>query len=168
MNDWQQDVADSRAVIRTQPDGSGPPAWPDRKVLVGARRAPAANGQAWLIWRPGPPVAAPGTGNRHIDLFCHLCPGHALITQLEDLLCGGGMRGSTAMHGDAGPLELLTDRAPMSAQLSTDLAQRRSLAVHVGRRLNVHGDTLTSLRLHAPRLEPWVRPEGLSLACRPV
>ena len=27
MNDWQQDVADSRAVIRTQPDGSGPPAW---------------------------------------------------------------------------------------------------------------------------------------------
>jgi hypothetical protein len=27
MNDWQQDVADSRAVIRTQPDGPGPPTW---------------------------------------------------------------------------------------------------------------------------------------------
>jgi hypothetical protein len=65
-------------------------------------------------------------------------------------------------------LELLADRAPVNAQLGTDLAQAPSLAVHVGCTLNVHGDTLTSLRLHASRLEPWVRPEGLSLACRPV
>ena len=61
----------------------------NRKVLVkgvGEHLLPAA--QAWGLWRPGPPVAAPGTGNRHIDLFCYLRPGQALVTQLQDLLCG--------------------------------------------------------------------------------
>jgi hypothetical protein len=32
-------------------------------------------------------------------------------------------------HGDAGTLELLADRAPMNAQLGTDLAQRSTLRV---------------------------------------
>ena len=76
----------------------------NRKVLVkgvGENLLPTA--QAWGLWRPGPPVAAPGTGNSHIDLFCHLSPGQALVTQLQDLLCGGGMSGRTAAtHGDAG------------------------------------------------------------------
>ena len=68
----------------------------NRKVLVkrvGEHLLPTA--QAWGLWRPGPPVAAPGTGNRHIDLFCHLIPGQALVTQLQDLLRGGGMSGRT-------------------------------------------------------------------------
>jgi hypothetical protein len=37
----------------------------------------------------GPPVAAPGTGNRHVDLRCFLWPGQALVTEFQDLLCGG-------------------------------------------------------------------------------
>ena len=119
----------------------------NRKVLVkgvGENLLPTA--QAWGLWRPGPPVAAPGTGNRHIDLFCYLSPGQALVTQLQDLLCGGGMSGRTAAtHGDAGPLELLADRAPMNAQLGTDLAQGPTLGVQVGCTLNVHRATVTSL-----------------------
>ena len=86
----------------------------NRKVLVkgvGENLLPTA--QAWGLWRPGPPVAAPGTGNRHIDLLCHLIPGQALVTKLQDLLCGGGMSGRTAAtHGDAGPTKLLADRGP--------------------------------------------------------
>ena len=69
----------------------------NRKVLikgVGEHLLPTA--QAWRLWRPGPPVAAPGTGNRHIDLFCYLIPGQALVTKLHDLLRGGGMSGRTA------------------------------------------------------------------------
>jgi hypothetical protein len=60
------------------------------------RRVPAAIGsglEAWAVW---PPVAAPGTGNGHIDLLCHLSPGKALVTQLEGLLGRGGMRRRTA------------------------------------------------------------------------
>ena len=81
----------------------------NRKVLlkrVGENLLPTA--QAWGLWRPGPPVAAPHTGNRHVDLSCDLGPGQALVTELQDLLRGGGMCGRTAAtHGDAGTLELL-------------------------------------------------------------
>jgi hypothetical protein len=62
------------------------------KVLVkriGENLLPTA--QAWGLGRPGPPVAAPCAGNRHSDLLGHLIPGQTLVTQLEDLLCGGGM-----------------------------------------------------------------------------
>ena len=61
------------------------------KVLVkcvGENLLPTA--QAWGLWRPGPPVTAPDTGNRHIDLFCHLIPGQALVMQHPDLLGGSG------------------------------------------------------------------------------
>jgi hypothetical protein len=47
--------------------------------------------QVWRLWMPRPLVAAPGTGNRHIDLVCHLIPGQALITKLDDLIRGGWM-----------------------------------------------------------------------------
>jgi hypothetical protein len=42
----------------------------NRKVLikgVGENLLPPA--QSWELWRPRPPVAAPGTGDRHIDLL---------------------------------------------------------------------------------------------------
>ena len=68
----------------------------NREVLVkgvGENLLPTA--QPWEPWRPCPPVAAPGTGNRHIDLFCHLTPGQALVTQVHDLIGGGGMCGRT-------------------------------------------------------------------------
>jgi hypothetical protein len=113
------------------------------KVLVkcvGENLLPTA--QAWGLGWQGPPVSAPRTGNRHIDLPCHLSPGQALIAQLQDLLCGARIRRGAASHGDAGPLELLADRAPMNAQLGTDLAQRPTLGVQVGCTLNVHGDTV--------------------------
>jgi hypothetical protein len=45
---------------------------------------------------------------------------------------------SATTHGDAGPQELLADRAPMDAQLGTDLAQGPTLGVQVGCTLNVH------------------------------
>jgi hypothetical protein len=106
---------------------------------------PLPTTQAWGLWRPGPPVAAPSPGNRHIDLFCDLIPGQALVTQLQDLLCGGGMRWSAATHGDAGLVELLAHRGPMNAQLGTDLAQGPTLGVRVGCTLNVHRATVTSL-----------------------
>ena len=97
----------------------------NRKVLikcVGENLLPTA--QAWGLWRPGPPVAAPGTGNRHIDLLCYLWPGQALITKLKDLLCGGGMSGRTAAtHSDAGAAKLMAHGGPGNAQLGTDLAQ---------------------------------------------
>jgi hypothetical protein len=60
------------------------------------------------LWRPGFPVAAPGTGNSHIDLFCYLIPGQALITELQDPLCGSGMsRRAAATHSDPSPTELI-------------------------------------------------------------
>jgi hypothetical protein len=87
----------------------------------------------------GRPIAAPDTGNGHIDLFGYLIPGQALVTQFQDLFCGGTMSGRTArMHADAGTLELLGDRAPMKAQLSSDLAQGPALGVQVGCTLNIH------------------------------
>jgi hypothetical protein len=55
------------------------------------------------------------------------------------------MSGSTARtHSDAGTLELLADRAPMNAQLSTNLAQRPALGVQVGCTLNVHRATVAA------------------------
>ena len=63
----------------------------------------------------------------------YLISDQALIAQLNDLLCGGGMgRRSARTHGDAGTLELLGDGAPMNAQLGTDLAQGPALRVRVG------------------------------------
>jgi hypothetical protein len=35
--------------------------------------------QAWGFRLLGPPVAAPYTGNRHIDLRCYLIPRRALV-----------------------------------------------------------------------------------------
>jgi hypothetical protein len=111
---------------------------------VGEHLLPTAQG--WRLRWQCPPVAAPDTGNSHIDLFSYLIPGQALVPQVQDLLRGGGMSGRTAAsHGDAGPLELLADRAPMNAQLGTDLAQSPALGVQVGCTLNVHGNTVTSL-----------------------
>jgi hypothetical protein len=114
------------------------------KVLikgVGENLLPAA--QAWGLGRPGPPVAAPGTRNRHMDLLCYLWPGQALVTKLQDLLCRSGVSlRTTATHSDASPLELLADSAPMNAQLGTDLAQGSTLGVQVGCTLDVHGATV--------------------------
>ena len=122
----------------------------NRKVLVkgvGEYLLPTA--QAWGLWWPGPPVAAPCTRDSHIDLFCHLIPCEALITKLQDLLCGGGMcRRAATTHGDAGPLKLLADRAPRNAQLGTDLAQGPALGVQVGCTLNVHRATVTAVTSH--------------------
>jgi hypothetical protein len=63
-----------------------------RKVLVKCidqNLLPSA--QPWGHWRPGPPIAAPGTGHGHIDLLCYLGPGRSLVTQLKDLLRGSWM-----------------------------------------------------------------------------
>jgi hypothetical protein len=50
-----------------------------------------------------PLVTAPCTANRHINFFGHLIPGHASVTELQDLVCRGGMsRSSAAAHDDAG------------------------------------------------------------------
>ena len=130
----------------------------NRKVLVQCvceHLLPTA--QARWLRRPGPLVAAPRAGDRHIDLFRYLIPGQALIAQLNDLLGGGGMGGRSARtHGDAGTLELLADRAPVNAQLGTDLAQGPTLSVQVGRSPNVHRDTVTSLsRIGATKPIPY-------------
>ncbi len=122
----------------------------NRNVLikrVGENLLPTA--QAWGLWRPGPPVATPGTGNSHIDLLCYLWPGQALITKLKDLLRGCRMSRSTAAtQSDAGTLELLADRAPVNAQLGTDLAQAPTLGVQVGCRFNLHRATVTGPKRH--------------------
>jgi hypothetical protein len=119
----------------------------DRKMLInciGENLLPSA--QAWKLRRPGPPVAAPGTGNSHADLLCYLIPGQASVTQLPDPLCGGRMSGRTARtHLYAGALELLADCAPMNAQLGSDLTRSPTLGVHISCTLNVHGNTVTSL-----------------------
>jgi hypothetical protein len=55
------------------------------KVLVkglGETLLPTA--QAWELGRAGLSEAAPCTENGHIDRFCYLCPGHALVTKLQD------------------------------------------------------------------------------------
>ena len=123
----------------------------NRKVFVeGVEENLLPTAQARTLWRPGPPRATPGTGNSHIDLPCHLSPGPALVAQLPDLLGGGGMSGEPPRtHGDAGLLKLLADRAPMNAQLGTDLAQGSTLGVQVGCTLNIHGRHRNeSQRLH--------------------
>jgi hypothetical protein len=51
---------------------------------------------------------------------------------------------TAATHGDAGTLKLLANRAPMNAQLGTDLAQGPALGVQVGCRLNIHRVTVTA------------------------
>jgi len=124
----------------------------NRKVLIKSlseNLLPPA--QAWRLCWPRPPVAAPDTGNRHIDLFCYLIPGETLVAQLNDLFRGGGMGGrSPRTHGDAGTLELFADRAPMNAQVCTDLAKGPALGVQVGCALNVHHRaTVTGLRRYA-------------------
>jgi hypothetical protein len=48
-------------------------------------------------------------------------------------------------HTDARTLELLADRGPMDAQLGSDLAKGPTLAVQVGRTLDIHCATVTSL-----------------------
>jgi len=73
------------------------------KVLIksiGENLLPTA--QAWRRWWPRPLVAAPCTGNSHTDLFGDLAPGLALITELEDLWGGGGMRGGATTYSDSG------------------------------------------------------------------
>jgi hypothetical protein len=130
-------------------------AYANRKVLVervGEHLLPTA--RAWRLGWPGLLVAAPGTGNRHVDLFRHVIPGQALVTQLQDLLGGGGMSGRSAATPDAGLLKLLADRAPMKAQLGTDLAQGSTLGVQVGCTLNVHGATVTSHGRIVSSLDP--------------
>jgi len=116
------------------------------KVLikgVGQHLLPSAGGvEAWAAVRFG-------SGSRHrkpsFDLLGNLIPGQALVAQLQDLLCGGGMSGRTARtHRDTGALELFPDRAPMNAQLGTDLAQGPTLGIQVGRTVNVHRATITS------------------------
>jgi hypothetical protein len=118
----------------------------NRKVLVkrvGKHLLPSAE-SGWLGW-PGPSVATPRTGISHVDLFCYLSPGQALVTQLQDLLGGGGMSGCAATHSDAGATKLLADAAPMNAELGTDLAQAPTVGVEVCGTLNVHGATVASL-----------------------
>jgi hypothetical protein len=79
------------------------------KVLIKMhRKEPAANDPAVGALVAEPFETAPGTRNRHIVLFGHLIPGEALVAQLQDLMCGGGMCGRTwATHGDAGTTELI-------------------------------------------------------------
>ena len=54
------------------------------------------------------------------------------------------MSGSAATHSEAGSRELLTDRAPMSAQLGTDLAQGATPGRTSRCTFNVHGATATA------------------------
>jgi hypothetical protein len=110
---------------------------------IGENLLPSA--QSGRPGRPGPSVATPGTRNRHIDLPGHLIPGQASVTQLPDLLGRGRVSGSAVTHGDAGLLKLLADGAPMNTQFGTDLTQASTLGVQVGRTLNVHGATVTTV-----------------------
>jgi hypothetical protein len=79
------------------------------KVLVkrvGEHLLPTAQG--WGLWPPGFPVATPGTGNRHIDLFSFSFPGQPSVTQLHDLIGGGGVSGrAAATHRDTGLAKLM-------------------------------------------------------------
>jgi hypothetical protein len=116
------------------------------KVLVqrvGENLLPTA--QAWGLRWPGPPVAAPGTGNRHIDLFCHLIPGQAFVTQLKDLPCGGTLSTRTAAtHLDPCATKLVAHRCRRGAQLRTDLAQGPAWAYKSAARLASTSATVTS------------------------
>jgi hypothetical protein len=79
------------------------------KVLVKrVGEHPLPTTQAWGLGWQGSLVAAPGTGNRHIDLLCYLGPGQAMVAKLKDLLRGSRMSGGTApTHGDAGTTKLM-------------------------------------------------------------
>jgi hypothetical protein len=102
--------------------------------------------QSWGFGRPGPPVPAPCTGNRHPDLFCHLTPGQALVTEFPDLLCGRRVSRSTAAtHGDSCAAKLMAHRGRRDPQLRTYLAQGLTLGVQVGCTRNVHRGSVTSL-----------------------
>ena len=118
----------------------------NRKVLVtciGENLLPTA--QAWGLWRSGPPVAAPDTGNRHIDLLCYLRPGQAFVTKLKDPRCGGRVsRRTAATHGDAGTEKLLAHGGRRDAQLGTDLPEGSTLGVQVACTRNIHRDTVTT------------------------
>jgi hypothetical protein len=118
-------------------------------VLVkGVGEYPLPTAQAGGVGLLRPLVAAPCTRDRHIDLFCYLSPGHALVAQLHDLFGGGGMCGRTgATHGDPGTPWLIADRGLRKPQLGSDLAQGPALGVQVGCPLNVYSATVTSLSL---------------------
>ena len=47
------------------------------------------------------------------------------------------MSSGAATHGDAGPLEMLADRAPVNAQPGTDLAQDPALPIQPRSALDV-------------------------------
>jgi hypothetical protein len=133
---WELGRDDQRRLPQHQSQGS----------RQGRRRALAAIGPSVEAWAAGPSGAGPGAGNRHIDLFCHLIPRQALVTQLAHLLCRRGVsRRAAATHGDAGTAKLPTHCGRRDAQLGTDLAQGPTLGVQVGRTLNVHRATVTSL-----------------------
>jgi hypothetical protein len=117
----------------------------NRKVLikgVGENLLPTA--QRRRLGRPSPTVAAPGTRNGQIDLFCHLTPGQASVTQLHDLLCRRRVRRSAATHSNPGAAELVADRGHREAQLGGDLAQTPTLGIQLGCMLKVHCATVTS------------------------
>jgi hypothetical protein len=121
---------------------------PSRRAseMIGENLLPTAQAQG--LGRQGPLVAAPGTGNRHIDLLCYLWPGQALVTQFQDLLCRRGMSGrADTTHGDARATKLMTHGGPGNAHLGTDLAQGPALGVQIGCTLKLHGATLTISRI---------------------
>ena len=118
----------------------------NRKVLfkrVSEHLLPPA--QAWGLRLPSPAVAAPDSGDSHTELRCHLIPRQALVTELQNLLGGDGISGSTdRTHCDACTLEPFAHRAPMNAELGTDLAKAPTLGVQVGCTFNVHRANVTS------------------------
>jgi hypothetical protein len=54
-------------------------------------------------------------------------------------------RRAAATHGDAGLAKLIAHGGPGNAQLRTDLTERPTLGVQVGRTLDIHCATVTSL-----------------------
>jgi hypothetical protein len=73
-----------------------PAALPDATVLeVPAALEPRAR---CLRSCGGATRAAPCTRNSHVDLFGHLSPGQALVTELKDLLCGSGTSGRSPVR----------------------------------------------------------------------
>jgi hypothetical protein len=86
---------------------------------VGEHLLPTA--QSCAVWWLSLTVAAPGTRASHAYVFCDLRPGQASVTQLQDLIGGGGMSGSAARQGETGTLELLADRAHCGRALDVGL-----------------------------------------------
>jgi hypothetical protein len=59
---------------------------------------------------------------------------------------------AASTHGDAGTAKLMAHSGRGNAQLGTDLAQGRALAVQVGCTHNIQGATVTTLsRIGIPR-----------------